>query len=228
VWLTTEVHDQSSDSSLHCVTVPTDVTSGHIGRRDASRGGSYRLAQKAAECVEVPVLRKRGSPGYIRCLLRTTMTDRVVRRVRVLLARRAPADTCCYCARPRVCGHDPLGAVVWAGSGLATRRLLARQRRRGGGGGGGPPSPAKQHSALANAAVVGSSGQQRSVVVPPQSNRAVRLLDEHSGVGVHGISGFRCDTRRGDVMRCNELADSHRGELQYVRCCQLPCWRAHR
>ena len=97
MWLTTEADDQSS---LHCVTVPTDVTSGHIGRRDASRGGSYRLAQKAAECVEVPVLRKRGSPGYIRCLLRTTMTD----RVRVLLARRAPADTCCYCARPRVCG----------------------------------------------------------------------------------------------------------------------------
>jgi len=36
VWLTTEADDQSS---LHCVTVSTDVVSDHIGRRDASRGG---------------------------------------------------------------------------------------------------------------------------------------------------------------------------------------------
>ena len=32
----TEADDQSS---LHCVTVSTDVMSDHIGRRDASRGG---------------------------------------------------------------------------------------------------------------------------------------------------------------------------------------------
>jgi len=32
VWLTTEADDQSF---LHCVTVWTDVTSDHIGRRDA-------------------------------------------------------------------------------------------------------------------------------------------------------------------------------------------------
>ena len=36
VWLTTEADDQSS---LHCVTVSTDVMSDLIGRRDASRGG---------------------------------------------------------------------------------------------------------------------------------------------------------------------------------------------
>ena len=36
VWLTTEAEDQSS---LHCVTVSTDVMSDHVERRDASRGG---------------------------------------------------------------------------------------------------------------------------------------------------------------------------------------------
>jgi len=36
VWMSTEADDQSS---LHCVTVSTDVMSYHIGRRDASRGG---------------------------------------------------------------------------------------------------------------------------------------------------------------------------------------------
>ena len=36
VWLSTESDDQSS---LHCVTVLSDVMSDHIGRRDASRGG---------------------------------------------------------------------------------------------------------------------------------------------------------------------------------------------
>jgi len=37
VWLTTEADYQSS---LHCVTVSTDVMSDHIGCRDASRGGT--------------------------------------------------------------------------------------------------------------------------------------------------------------------------------------------
>ena len=41
VWLTTEADDQSS---LHCVTVSTDVMCNHIGRRDASRGGGYSKA----------------------------------------------------------------------------------------------------------------------------------------------------------------------------------------
>jgi len=36
VWLSTEADDQSS---LHCVTVSTDVMSDHIGRQDASHGG---------------------------------------------------------------------------------------------------------------------------------------------------------------------------------------------
>ena len=36
VWLSTEADDQSS---LHCVTVSTDVMSDHVGCRDASRGG---------------------------------------------------------------------------------------------------------------------------------------------------------------------------------------------
>ena len=36
VWLTTEADDLSS---LHCVIVPTDVMSDHIGRRDASQRG---------------------------------------------------------------------------------------------------------------------------------------------------------------------------------------------
>jgi len=38
VWLTTEADDQSS---LHCVIVSTNVTSEHIGRRDASCGGGW-------------------------------------------------------------------------------------------------------------------------------------------------------------------------------------------
>ena len=36
VWLSTEADDQSS---LHCVTVSTDVMSDHSGRQHASRGG---------------------------------------------------------------------------------------------------------------------------------------------------------------------------------------------
>ena len=43
VWLTTEADDQSS---LHCVTVSTDVTSDHIGRRDASRGGGRSVKEE--------------------------------------------------------------------------------------------------------------------------------------------------------------------------------------
>jgi len=41
--LTTEADDQSS---LHCVTVLTDVKSDHIGRRDRSRGGGCSKIMK--------------------------------------------------------------------------------------------------------------------------------------------------------------------------------------
>jgi len=67
VWLTTEADDQSS---LHCVTVSTDVMSDIFGRRDASHGGGcsktsaytgqFGWASKIWSILSVAALWRRG------------------------------------------------------------------------------------------------------------------------------------------------------------------------